>query len=139
MSWWEREFWGKSLSSRLPQTYTPTIVKLGNLELSSVNVLRAKYWRIPFVSLAWISVAISGTTASDGGGSALSELQFSLPPSLTSAGDLQALGGYVFDGTVMGAAAWVTGSSIRVKRADAANYGLGTGRGIRVAGIFEVN
>jgi hypothetical protein len=137
MSWWEREFWGKSLSSRLPQTYTPTIVKVGSLGFTSTTIVRARYWRIPFVGLAWVNVVVSGTTSDDGGGLGITTI--GITPPINAALDGQCLATTVVDGSSQGGGSWFqTTSQIYVRKPDGGNWGIGAGRVIRVSGLYEV-
>lgn len=112
-------------------TWTPTVSNDASMTIGSVSITSAQY--AVFGQVVFFNFELTFTT----GGSADSDVSVTLP--LTTANAVS-FGGFVIDGgsEIGGIAISTAGSAtIKVKRYDSANWGLGASRKISLSGCYK--
>ena len=114
------------------QTWVPSYSASGSMTYTSVTTTKARYMLVGKTFI--YELRASGTT----GGTASSTITFTLPVTLQS-NDSQSCGSsIVTDGaTISGVSFPGSTTSVSIRRGDASNFGLGTGRNIAVSGTLE--
>lgn len=118
------------------RTWSPILSGSGTMTVTLTGTSYAKYLRIG--PIAFVLVRVTVTT----GGVATNEINISGFPLVTSVDDMGVggLSGIAFDGGFVGCASSVSGSQgFSTYRTDGANWGIGTGRIIRLFGILQVS
>lgn len=124
-----------SVSDFLFKKWAPVVVDSGTMTVALTETTFAKYLRVGPIAFVLLRVVV--TT----GGVATNEIMIQGFPLMTSENDqgIGALSGVAFDTSFVGCNATVSGSlGFLVYRADGANWGIGTGRIIRLFGILQV-
>lgn len=113
--------------------WDPQVAASGSMTAAKTSTEPSEYTEIPLLKLCFISVNIAVTT----GGVASTSIRFTLPKPSKYGNTPFAV--QVLDGSVVGghcSTESAEGLWASVNRYDSANFGLGTGRVIRVSGIY---
>lgn len=113
--------------------WRPEIFGSGSMTISAYKVDMARYVYLPLVSLCFVSINITLTTA----GVANTKIKISLPFPVLKAG--QPFDVEITDTTVMSGHAsteQAEGKLIAVSKYDTSNFGLGAGRIVMASGIY---
>lgn len=131
--WEYDEFIARNNSTKWTK-WTPTVTASGSMTIPSLSVDYAEYKIVG--DTLYFQVRCTFTT----GGTASNSVNFTLPKPTKTSGNNVGGGCHVLDSNTLGGL-WVTSSTttVVVRKYDNSNWGLGTGRQIRVQGFYKIS